>query len=318
MDGQRAEEIASLQGIRWTRHRLNNGFIFRATYAGVSRMPAAWSHAIGWTLTWIAWRLMREGTSGLIENLRAARPHSSATELSRLALLTYRNYARDTIDFIRALEGPREELERRVASLDRGVFDRLLAEKRGVLLVTGHYGNWELGAVLLRRLLGLPLTVVVMAEADPVVNQMRRRFRDSLGVETLEVRQSMDTALQIRRALNENRIVALLLDRHVGRDQVEVDFLGRRAAFLRTPALLGYLTGAPLLPSFVVRDGNGNFSGVSGEPIYVGREGDRDENVRRATQAFATVLETLVRGRPDLWYQFYPYWSDQPGAECRS
>ena len=308
MEGQRDSERTELGQIRWIHHRLNNGFIFRATYALVNRMPRGWSYAIGNVVTWLAWRLMSDGTAGLIENLKVARPGASAEELSRLALRTYRNYARDTIDFIRGLEQPRPDLESRVNVLDRAVFDRLLGEGRGVLLVTGHFGNFELGGVLLRRLLGYPLTVVVMAEVDPVVNEMRRRFRDSLGVETLEVRQSMDTALQIRRALAENRIVALLLDRHVGRDRVAVEFLGRRASFLRTPALLGYLTGAPLLPSFVVRGADGRFSGVSGEPIYVGRDGDRDELVQRATQAFATVLEQQVRERPDLWYQFYPYW----------
>ncbi len=85
-----------------------------------------------------------------------------------------------------------------------------------------------------------------MQEKSETVNRMRHDFRERMGVDTLEVRQSMDTALQIRRRLADNRIVAMLMDRHVDRDRVAVTFFGRRAFFLRTPALLGYLTGAPL------------------------------------------------------------------------
>ena len=105
----------------------------------------------------------------------------------------------------------------------------------------------------MRRVLHLPLTIVAMAEASAEVNRIRREIRDGLGVDTIEVRQSLDTALQIRRRLADNRIVAMLMDRHLGRDRVEVTLLGRPAWFLRTPALMGYLTGAPLMPCFIER-----------------------------------------------------------------
>ena len=77
-------------------------------------------------------------------------------------------------------------------------------------------------------MLGLPLTIVAMAEADPTVNRIRREIRDQIGADTIEVRQSLDTALQIRRHLGENRIVAMLVDRHYGRDRVAVTLFGRR------------------------------------------------------------------------------------------
>ena len=69
----------------------------------------------------------------------------------------------------------------------------LHAEGRGIILVTGHYGNWEAGAVMMTRFLRLPLTIVAMQEADPQVNRIRQKIRDLLGVETVEVRQSLDT-----------------------------------------------------------------------------------------------------------------------------
>ena len=129
----------------------------------------------------------------------------------------------------------------------------VLARGRGAILVTGHHGNWEIGSILMRRVLHLPFAIVAMAEASAEVNRIRREMRDNLGVDTIEVRQSLDTALQIRRRLAANEIVAILMDRHLGRDRVQVTLLGRPAWFLRTPAVMGYLTGAPLMPCFVER-----------------------------------------------------------------
>ena len=186
----------------------------------------------------------------------------------------------------------------------------LLARNRGVLLVGGHFGNWELGGVILRQLHRCPLTVVVKSETSPVVNAFRRRMRDSFGIDTLEIGQTLDTALRIRALLAANRAVAMLLDRHLGRDSVEVTFFGRPASFLRTPAMIALMSGAPMLPTSVLRQPDGRFVVLCGDAIFVDPSIARNEAIQRATQAFATQLETQIRRYPHLWYQFYPYWPE--------
>jgi lauroyl/myristoyl acyltransferase len=254
---------------------------------------------------------MREGTGALVDNLRVVRPAASERDLQRLALLTYRTYARDTIDFIRSLEMNRTEFARYVTELDKYKFDEVLARGKGLIVVGGHFGNWEIGGVALRLLCGYPMTVVGKPESSPVVGQIRKRMRESLGIETLEIGHTLETALHIRRLLANNTVVAILLDRHIGRDRVDVQFFGRRAAFLRTPAMIGYLSGAPLLPSFMLRQPDGRFLGLCGEAIFVDPTKPTEESVQIATQAFANQLEERIRAYPHLWYQFYPYWRGQ-------
>jgi KDO2-lipid IV(A) lauroyltransferase len=256
---------------------------------------------------------MADTRSALADNLRAIFPRESEAMLERRALDTLRAYAQDVIDFLRALKASREEA---VATFearqqDVALFRDLRAHGRGLILVTGHYGNWEIGSVFLRRVIDVPLTIVAMAEADESVNRIRHEIRESLGTETIEVRKSFDTALQIRRRLSENGIVAMLMDRHVGRDRIDVNFLGRPTGFLGAPALMGYVADAPLLPCFIERLGPGRFSIQPGEPIYVSRDRPREEAIRIATQEFATQLESRVRTRPFHWYHFYPYWKAQ-------
>ncbi len=188
------------------------------------------------------------------------------------------------------------------------IFQRVLRDGRGAIVVTGHYANWEIGGILMSRVLDLPLTVLAMAEADPEVGRMSNETRTMMGVETLEVRQSMATALKIRETLARNRVVAMLVDRHIGRDRVAVTFFGRQVWFLHTPALLGYLTGAPLVPCFLERVGPGAFTTVAFEPVYVDRTAPRERAIEDAMQRVASCLEERVRLKPHLWYAFYPYW----------
>ena len=299
---------------RWTHHRLNSGLIFGLTVRGVRALPRTVSYGIGRAGTWLAWRLMAETNAAVGDNLRAVMPEASVDQLERHALETYRSYAYSTIDFLRAVSADDEQAMATfdIRPEDRATFEHVLAGGRGGLLVTGHYGSWEIGGLLM-RVLGLPLTVVAMLEADPEVNRLRRETRDQMGVDTLDVRQGLETALQIRRLLGENRLVAMLIDRHLGRDRVQVTHFGRPAYFLQTPALMAYLSGAPLIPCFLERIGPGRFRTFAADPIKVDRQLARDQAIREATQRVADVIEARVRVNPHAWYHFYRYWDAQVG-----
>src|SRR5689334_22062972 len=87
----------------WTRHVLNSGTIYRWTYSGVSRLPYQVSYGIAQVTTWMSYHLLRKTTDAVIENLRVVVPEADERTLRRLALETYRSYARDVVDFIRSL-----------------------------------------------------------------------------------------------------------------------------------------------------------------------------------------------------------------------
>lgn len=305
---------------KWTLHGLNNGLIFGLTVSGVRHLPRAASYALGHAGTWLAWRLMRQTNAALLSNLRVVLPDESEADVRRRVLDTYRSYALDTIDFLRALSASPRELDDTfdLQPADRTLLEAALSQGRGAILLTGHYGNWEAGGLLMRHALDVPLTVVAMAEANPEVNRLRHEIRRRMKVETVEVRQSLDTALQIRRVLAANRCVAMLGDRHLGRDRVPVSFFDRPALFLQTPALLGYLTGAPLVPVFIERMDPARFRAQAAAPIQVDRRLDRRTAIEAATQQFAGLLEARIRSHPEFWYHFYPYWDAQQPGEYAS
>jgi KDO2-lipid IV(A) lauroyltransferase len=269
------------------------------------------TYPIGHVGAWLAYRLMPGGTNALVENFHGMFPDRSEHELRQLALRTYRSYARDATDFMRSLSMTPEATGRLFSRLEPQGLEEALSLGKGAISVSAHFGNWELGGVLVRRLTPYALCVVVLRETSAEVGRMRHEFRASLGIETIEVRQRLDTALKIRGLLQQNRVVAMLVDRYLDKDAVQVTFFGRPTFFLRTPALMAYFTGAPLVPSFVYREEDGRFAAECGPVIHVPRTGDRDDNVQRATQAVATLIEDHIRRRPHCWYQFYRFWPSQ-------
>jgi lauroyl/myristoyl acyltransferase len=298
---------------RWTLHGLNNGLIFGMTVRLVRVLPRRVSYSLARLFTWMAWRLMPDTTAALVANLTPVLAGETTPAIRRRARRLLYSYACDTIDFLRALSASPAELS---ATFDLGarnqaIFDSVRRDGRGALLVTGHCGNWEIGGLLMSRVVDLPLTVVAMAEADPEVNRLRQDIRSRMGIETLEVRQSLETALQIRRLLAANRFVAMLIDRHLGRDRVAVRLFGQSALFLQTPAVLAYMTGAPLLPCFIERVGPGRFATLACEPIHVDRRLPREQAVQEATQRVADAIEARVRANPESWYHFYRYWEER-------
>jgi lauroyl/myristoyl acyltransferase len=298
---------------RWTLHGLNNGLIFSATYHGVRMLPRAASYAIGQAGTWLAWRSMSRTRQALADNLSVLFPHEPRPALEKRALTTLQSYARDMIDFVRAIGSSPDESHVlfEAAHPYHELFNNLRARGRGMILVTGHYGNWEIGSMLIRGALDLPLTIVAMAEPSPTVNRIRKEIRESLGADTIEVRQSLDTALQIRRCLADNKIVAMLVDRHFGRDRVPVTLFGRAAWFLRTPFLMAHASGAAVLPCFIERVSPGRFRAHVGQPVFIGTEGSREEAIQRGAQEVADALADRVREHPEFWYHFYKYWDAQ-------
>src|SRR5262249_40695967 len=130
---------------RWTLHGLNNGAIFGATYRGVMRLPRWMSYAIGHSGTWLAWRLMAATRAAIADNLRPIFPHESQRALERRARVVLDAYAHDVIDFLLALKTPDDQLHTLFSyteAHDR-LFRDLHAQGRGMIVVSGHYGNWE-------------------------------------------------------------------------------------------------------------------------------------------------------------------------------
>ncbi len=186
-------------------------------------------------------------------------------------------------------------------------FEAAQKEKRGVLIVTPHLGNWEFGAPLLAGK-GIKLLVITLEEPDSRLTEMRKASRAHWGIETLVLGRDTFAFVEIIRRLEAGAIVALLVDRPPATSSVEVELFGRPFAASIAAAELARATGCVLLPVYLPRNEKGYFA-HSLPPISYDRAGLRQFEARRdLTQKIISVFEPVIRENISQWYHFVPVW----------
>jgi len=243
-------------------------------------------------------RVVAENLAPLLEGNHAAAAHAAG----RL----FRNFGAKLADLMRFEAGAPVE-PRFVALNDWERFEAARARGRGILLLTPHLGNWEIGAPLLVNR-GVPLLVITQAEPEEDLTDLRRRARARFGVQTLVIGGDAFAFVEIIKRLQDGATVAMLVDRPPGLSGVEVAFCGRPFLASLAPAELARAAGCALLGVYIVARGGGYAASVLPEFTYdrraLGDRAARRELAGRIMRAF----EPVVRAHADQWYHFVPIW----------
>jgi KDO2-lipid IV(A) lauroyltransferase len=197
----------------------------------------------------------------------------------------------------------RRDIDRMVRLENEHYFETALKKGRGAILVLPHLGNWELGGVAVSRH-GYPLSSI----ARPMENRLLNRHLDSLRSEQNQIIiAKYNASARMAQELKSNRLLALLVDQHAGSKGLWVDFFGRPASTVKSPAILSLRYRSPIIPLKVVRD-NGRHRVVMTEPIYP----DQFRTVEELTQAFTRRIELFVREHPEQWFWLHRRWKTPP------
>ena len=232
--------------------------------------------------------------------MRSAFPRWSEREVEDLSKRIFRNFARNLVDYGRFDTITDEALDRLLPSAQNLHFlEESFSKGRGVILVTGHIGNWELGALFFARH-GFKINVVTIPEGRERIDSIRGAYRMRQDIRTIVVDGSPFSSLEIVAALRRGEIVAMLVDRWEGADGVPAKFFGADRRFPRGPFVLSRATGAPVIPAFIVREGS-IYRGVVDPPFFM-EEPEDEPGARRVSES----LERMIRTYPDQWYNFAP------------
>ena len=185
-----------------------------------------------------------------------------------------------------------------------------LERSTGVMILSGHFGNWEL-LVAAHGMRGHPVHLVHRAIANPLVDRWLHDLRARAG--THMIRKS-GAGRGVLRALHERALLVLPIDQNSTRGLgVFVDFFGLAASTNSGMARIALRTDAPIVPAFIVREGRSARHRVHVLPILeVERTGDFDDEVRRNTQRFTEVFEEMVRRHPEQWLWMHKRWKTRP------
>ena len=280
------------------RHLLSAPWFYRLGFAAAHWIPKSVLYGAAdflGTASYLIWgalvRIVRA-------NLARVFPGASEREISRLTRKIFRNFTRYLVDYGRFRWIPHEGFAAVIPVLEgaenlREAFDA----GRGVILVTGHIGNWELGGVFFGHL-GVKVNVVTLPDGSRQIDAIREVYRGQYSINTIVLDGSPFASLEMMGALKRGDMVAMLVDRWGEAEGVASSFFGGMHYFPRGPFVLSRATGAPILPAFVVRDG-ASYRGIVEPPFVVGQD-DFGPYAARLSQ----TLERIIRRYPDQWYYF--------------
>jgi KDO2-lipid IV(A) lauroyltransferase len=245
----------------------------------------------------------------VLDNLHIAfGKEKNDAEIAELALQAYQNIAMSFIELMvsqKLINSVLHMIE--VKHIE--VVHRLLKKGHGLVLVSGHLGNWELQGAAAAAIIKSAITVAATKQSNPYINRFITQRRNDLG---MQVAGSKGARRLLLRALKNHEAIALVADQNAGRDAVFVDFFGKLAATQPGPAQLALKYKAPMVVAAALRTGPGKFKILHQEV-----EIEDDDTVESLTQRHVKILEGFIRQYPEQYFWLHRRWKRRPAHELK-
>ena len=267
-------------------------------------------------LAWLGYHLDCRHRRVADENLQQAfGDQYSPSQRDRIVRDVFRHFCRIVIEMIHLPRGLNVGTWKSYLELVRGdhIIGSLLAG-RPVLLVTAHFGNWEMSGYLL-GLCGFRTYAIARRLDNPYLDRFLASFRKRTGQAILD---KNDDYARIQKVLKEGGAIATLADQDAGKRGLFVDFFGRPASTHKAVALLALEYNVPLLVIGTAKVGEPMRYQIIAEDLIMPEEyAGRSDAVRAITQRFTTALEQLIRRHPEQYFWLHRRWKHQPVVRAK-
>lgn len=242
-----------------------------------------------------------------IENLRAAVSRNALTiseTPEKVIRQNFRNLGKSFAEVVKIYFGLGDRIIRNVKIRGVEYFDRASMKGKGVLLITGHCGNWELNALAAAANV-TRLNIVARPIDNPYLNGLVERTRSKYSNKVIYKKGALKKILS---ALSKNETVAILMDQSVvSAEGVVADFLGKKDYTMKTPAVIAMKTGAPVVPAFIRRDGDSHII-EAGEEVDLDRSEVNEKTVYENTVKLSRCVEEYIKHNPAEWLWIHRRW----------
>lgn len=255
-------------------------------------------------LSFLQYFFSAQDRNSVRNNLKAVSPALDNRLLERHTRNVFMNFARYLAVFLRFKKLDLAFIKSNVRIEGRHYIDQALSLGRGLIIVSGHIGNWELGGVTL-ALLGYPVNAITLTHAHSRVNDFFDRQRTSKGLKVIPMESAVRATLQ---AINRNEIVCILGDRDFTQGGIVLNFLGLPAMIPKGPAVFSLRNKTPVIPSFALQEDRDRLRLIFQPPISFTPSGEYEQDVRALTGLYLRKIEECVRLYPDQWAMFRRFW----------
>jgi KDO2-lipid IV(A) lauroyltransferase len=241
----------------------------------------------------------------VLDNLRHAFPEKSDEEIHRIAKGSYRNLFTAYFEILYLDKLPLEYFRDNISFPDAHKITELLRQGKGLIVLTGHFANWELCALSVAYKVPEKYTIVVQTQRNPYVNEFISRMRSRFGAKLVVMERALRESL---RALSNNEVVALIADQSGPESGIYADFFGRPASTHQGPAVFQTRSGAPMIMTMLTREASGTFRIELEEVDTTGLTGTNEEKIQEVTLRHVAVLEKYIRRYPEQWLWMHKRW----------
>ncbi|HUX27865.1 MAG TPA: lysophospholipid acyltransferase family protein [Terracidiphilus sp.] len=280
--------------------------------------------SLGWIPRWLA-RLLAGGLAWAVyqahgrlrrvgqRNLELALPEVSTAERERILRSVYRHLGWQLVEFCRMPWYTAQNTKGWIGTEGLEHFCAAQARGKGVLVLTGHLGAWELSSFY-HSLMGYPMGMVIRRLDNRRLDEFVNGIRCLHGNQVLH---KDDFARGLLKAMHAGDTVGILMDTNMTPPQgVFVRFFGREACTASGLARVALKTGAAVLPGFLVWEpGERRYVLHFGPELEFARAGNAEADILAATQQCNDVLEAWIRRYPDQWLWIHRRWKTRPAGE---
>ncbi len=295
------------------RHYIEYGLVWiaRALLFFLPRRAAIWC---GRRLGDFFYLVDRRHRREVLHNLDLAfGEEKSKAEIKRIARGTYRHFGAIFFDFIRSPRISRRQMERMTEVEGWENLEAAFEKGKGVLILTAHYGYWELMGMQ-QGYLGRPMSVITRRLDNPLLEKMVHRYRTRSGNRVV---YKQNAVREIFKALRRNEAAGVLIDQNISPKQgMFVDFFGVAASTTPILSAIALKSGAPIVPAFTEPLPGGRWVLIYEPALDLSINGmDRSEAIRYITQTCTMVIEDHIRRNPEIWLWMHRRWKARPPAE---
>jgi KDO2-lipid IV(A) lauroyltransferase len=249
-----------------------------------------------------------------MRNLRLVFPEKSDAERRRIIDDCWRHFGRETLDGIRMQHLTAEEIAQRCPIIRPELLDEGLARGRGVLIISAHYGGWEVAGLAVMTKVRHVRTVTRPLDNEYLDRELLQ-IRERTGAEVIDRRRA---ARPLYKALSDNGVVVLLVDQAVQpREGLLSPFLGIPAWTTDAPARMALRLGSTIVFAFCIPDGSRHRLEFD-EPIHLDQLGDGEKNPEALTGRINGVLSRRIAAHPELWLWMHDRWKGTKPGEGKT
>lgn len=260
---------------------------------------------LGNTLGSLFYLVSRRYRNMTVSNLSEAfRAEKTEREIRVLARRVFQHFSRAAVEFFYLLSLKPEQIDKMIDIEGLDLLEEALQEGKGCVIITAHYGNWEL---LARKLvmLGHKVSVIARGSDDAGMTGMAKTMRESGGYRVFDKSESLLGAF---RALKRNELLGILPDQNELHGGVFVDFFSRPVSAPIGPAVFALRSGAPVIPIFAPRMPDGKYRAIVRPRLHFTPSGDEQTDIHDVTVLINQAIEEEVRRHPEQWLWLHDRW----------